>query len=198
MHLEHADDRFSEPSFRTSIASLVLRLRIYRLRLFPIWPILAAEDIIASLQRDGGDEETYTLANAVAAATMAQLKLDSSSHPDAATGSSLEAECRRARSLIKDELSGTLNSLRIAFFLHIYHENQEAGGVKSLLYLREAITLAQIMSLHRETAYSTLSTSEQEIRRRILWLLFVTERYSLSNTWFIIGTDFEKGRGDAS
>jgi len=134
------------------------------------------EDIIASLQRDEGDEEIYALANSVGAATVAQLKLDLSPKSDATTGSTLEAECQRARAAGKSGQGATLNSLRIVFFLHIYHENQEAGGVKSLLYLREAITLAQIMGIHRESAYDSLPTSEQEIRRRILWLLFVTER----------------------
>ena len=153
----------------------MLRLCVYRLRLFPIWPIVAVEDIMASLQRDEEQEETYTLANAVGAATVAQLKLDSS---DATTGSSMEAECQRIRALNKDRQHSSLNTLRIAFFLPVYHENQDAGGVQSLLYLREALTLAQVMGLHRESTYAVLSSSEQEIRRRIIWLLFVTERYA--------------------
>ena len=120
---------------------------------------------------------TYALANAVGAATMAQLKLDSPS--DAATASSMEAECQRTKGLDGDGRHASLDTLRIAFFLHVYHENQEAGGIQSLLYLREAITLAQIMGLHRESTYTSLAASEQEIRRRIIWLLFVTERYVL-------------------
>lgn len=129
---------------------------------------------MASLQRDEENMGTYALANAVGAATMAQLKLDSPS--DAATASSMEAECQRSKGINQDGRQASLNTLRIAFFLHVYHENQEAGGVQSLLYLREAITLAQIMGLHRESTYQTLSLAEQEIRRRIIWLLFVTER----------------------
>lgn len=198
IRLKHADGKYSKPPSRTSVASLVLRLCIYRLRLFPVWPIVAVEDIITSLQRDEGDEEIYALANAMSAATMAQLKLDSSSHPETATGSSMEAECQRARTLSKNGQGATLNSLRIAFFLHVYHENQEAGGSRSLLFLREAITLAQIMGLHRESAYATLSTSEQEIRRRIIWLLFVTERYLPLAPGYLFGTDLEKGSGNAS
>lgn len=42
-----------------------------------------------------------------------------------------------------------LITLRIAFSLHVYHENQIAGGIKSLLYLREAITIGQIMGYIR-------------------------------------------------
>jgi hypothetical protein len=35
--------------------------------------------------------------------------------------------------------------------------------------------MAQIMGLHRESTYITLPLPERQIRRRILWLLFVTE-----------------------
>lgn len=69
-----------------------------------------------------------------------------------------------------------LTALRTAFFLHVYHENMEPGGVKSLVFLREAITMAQMMGMHRESSYSCLPSEEQQLRRRILWLLFVTER----------------------
>jgi hypothetical protein len=139
---------------------------------------VVVEDIMASLQRDEGNMGTYALANAVGAATMAQLKLDPPS--DSATAGSMEAECQRARRLDAVGRNASLDTLRCAFFLHAFHENQEPGGVQSLMYLREAITLAQIMGLHRESAYASLSSSEQDIRRRIIWLLFVTERYARS------------------
>ena len=118
----------------------------------------------------------YALANAVGAATMAQLKLDSLT--DTVSASSMEAECYRVKD--RGGRVASLDTLRIAFFLHVYHENLEPGGVASLSYLREAITFAQIMGLHRESIYAALPPSEQQIRRRILWLLFVTERYDYS------------------
>ena len=136
---------------------------------------MSVEDVTADLQKDDGDTLVYALANAVGAATMAQLKLDS--FADTASASWMEAECHRARSVDGKGRYASLDTLRIAFFLHVYHENLEPGGVSSLSYLREAITLAQIMGLHRESTYIGLSTSQQESRRRILWLLFVTERY---------------------
>jgi len=33
-----------------------------------------------------------------------------------------------------------------------------------------------MMGLHRESSYEGLPYEEQQLRRRILWLLFVTER----------------------
>lgn len=69
-----------------------------------------------------------------------------------------------------------INGLRTVFFLHVYHENLEPGGTKSLLYLRECITMAQIMALDKEASYADLGPEEQQFRRRVLWLLYITER----------------------
>lgn len=171
-----------ETGSRTPVSSLIVRLCIYRLRLFPVWPILAAEDVIASLLRDPTDLSTHAFANAVCAAVIAQLKLPFEGRTDDndhATAVSMAAECARIKTLLQegDECpDATLDMLRIAFFQHIYHENQSPGGAKSLMFLREAITTAQIMGLHRKSSYTLLSPEEQQMRRRILWLLFVTER----------------------
>lgn len=167
-----------EVPLKTPSSSLIVQLCVYRLRLYPIWPIVAVEEIMGSLQGDVQDMETYALANAIGAATIAQLKLDQTGI-STATGSSMAEECQRTKLMGKNGQSANLNMLRIAFFLHIYYENQDQGGVKSLLFLREAITIAQIMGLHRESSYQSLPPSEQQLRRRILWLLFVTERYPL-------------------
>ncbi|TLD33023.1 hypothetical protein PspLS_00764 [Pyricularia sp. CBS 133598] len=165
----------------TLLSTLVYLLCTYRLRLFSVWPIVAVEEVMAELHRNAADLSTYALANAIAAATVAQLKLDGDGQtPSSAT---LEAEARRARRAIidgqgddDDEPLTNLDSLRTTFFLHIFHENQKPGGAKSLMYLREAITIAQMMRLHDEASYSGSSGPEQMMRRRILWLLFVTER----------------------
>lgn len=150
--------------------------------MFPVWPIVKVEDTVASLQRDeeGTDLETYALATAVAAATMAQLRLgDGSSEGSTVMAAEMEAECQRARTLFNYRQRVSLNNVRTSFFLHVYHEDQQTGGNESLLYLREAISMAQMMYLHREGSYASLTAEEQQLRRRILWLLFVTERYVL-------------------
>lgn len=169
---------------RTPVSSLIIRLCIYRLRLFPVWPILDTEDVIASLLKDRTDLWTYTLANAVCAAVIVQLKLPFEGRTDdndPATAASMTAECQRTKLLLQDANGDDgpdagLSMVRIAFFQHIYHENQSPGGTKSLMFLREAITMAQIMGLHRKASYALLAPEEQQMRRRILWLLFVTER----------------------
>ncbi|KAF4458861.1 hypothetical protein FALBO_14389, partial [Fusarium albosuccineum] len=142
-------------------------LEVYCDRLFPIWPIVDAADLRNKLQESPGKAvAARLLANAVALAAIAQLKLDVAWQPSVE-----EAETSGL-----NETLGLLDGLRISFFLHIYHENASPGGTKSLVYLREAITQAQILRLDRESTYASLSEADQHVSRRVLWLLFVTER----------------------
>lgn len=148
-------------------SQLVSILDIYAERLFPIWPIVDALDLKRKLlERPGPDNAVLPLVHAVALAAIAQLKLESSWQP-------------RIEEVESDGLGerfDALDSLRISFFLHIFHENALPGGTKSLIYLREAVTQAQILRLDRESTYATLSDTRQQVSRRVLWLLFVTER----------------------
>ncbi|KAF0637089.1 hypothetical protein FPSE5266_09458 [Fusarium pseudograminearum] len=154
------------PSPVDEVACLLDILDVYSERLYPIWPIVDATDLRNKIQQNpthGG--AARLLANAVALAAIAQLKLDTACQPRVE-----DAETRLSEAL------GPLDALRISFFLHIYHENASPGGTKSLIYLREAITQAQILRLDRESTYASLSEADQHVSRRILWLLFVTER----------------------
>ncbi|KAF5982324.1 sucrose utilization SUC1 [Fusarium coicis] len=155
------------PSPVDEIACLLDVLEVYSERLYPIWPIVDAADLrnkVRQSPNEGG--AARCLANAVALAAIAQLKMGTAWRPSVG-----EAET----SGLSEKL-GLLDALRISFFLHIYHENALPGGTKSLVYLREAITQAQILRLDRESTYSSLSEADQHVSRRILWLLFVTER----------------------
>ncbi|EXL94133.1 hypothetical protein NOF04DRAFT_13044 [Fusarium oxysporum II5] len=155
------------PSPVDEVACLLDILEVYSERLYPIWPIVDATDLRNKIRQnpsEGG--AARCLANAVALAAIAQLKLDTAWRPSVE-----EAET----SGLSEKL-GLLDALRISFFLHIYHENALPGGTKSLVYLREAITQAQILRLDRESTYPSLSEADQHVSRRILWLLFVTER----------------------
>lgn len=153
-------------------------LYIYCVRMYPVWPIVDVECLISILQQNqDATGETYALATSVAAATIAQLRLGPSSLPDeTVTADTLAEECLKARRRDEYKSKVDLNNVCTSFFLHVYYENQHSGGSESLLYLREAISLAQMMGLHRESSYAALPLEEQQIRRRVLWLLFVTER----------------------
>jgi hypothetical protein len=143
--------------------------------MYPVWPIIQVERLVASLQKPNPDIEAFALAYAVAAGTIAQIKPAPSSRPDNVTAEMMEARCQHART--KCTKVPNITTLGIAFFLHIYYENQTPGGLQSILYIREAITISQMLGLHRESYYANVAPEEQQIRRRTFWLLFVTERY---------------------
>ncbi|KNG91214.1 putative C6 transcription factor [Aspergillus nomiae NRRL 13137] len=166
-------------SSRIPLDTLTSPLSIYHVRMYPVWPIVNVEEMVSVLQQDAGhsDDEAYALSTAVAAATIAQLRLEqASSAQQTITAETFAAECLRARNSCHYRSQVNLNSIRTSFFLHVYYENQKPGGSESLLHLREAISMAQIMGLHRESSYNSLSFEEEQLRRRVLWLLFVTER----------------------
>ena len=88
------------PTTITPIATLVLHLCVYRLRMFPLWPIVAVEDLMVALQRDGEDSDVYALANAVAAATILQLRLAPLKNgAEVVTVESMEREVQRVRAI---------------------------------------------------------------------------------------------------
>ncbi|CAH0024410.1 unnamed protein product [Clonostachys rhizophaga] len=162
-HDEEANDGMEDLSI------LLELLGIYATRLFPIWPIVDVADLSNTLLLDPLNTKARHLAEAVALATVAQLKLS----PSMWKGNVEQVEHDALRETDTGDL---VDSLRVSFFLHIYHENQTAGGIKSLLYLREAITKAQLLRVDREATYSSLDGSDQQLLRRLIWLLFVTER----------------------
>lgn len=144
---------------------------IYASRLFPVWPILDTARLKQSLQAKPRHAGTWRLATAVGLAAVAQLKLDTTWQAD-------PEQIRRDGSSAA-EAADPLDDLRVAFFLHVHHENSTPGGKESLLYLREAVTLAQMLRLEHEGTYASLPDGDEHIYRRLLWLLFVTERYAV-------------------
>ncbi|KAK0391590.1 hypothetical protein NLU13_1090 [Sarocladium strictum] len=151
---------------QNQLTNLLELLDIYATRLYPIWPIFDAEQLANRLVAEPRDEKAFYLAEAVAMATIAQLKLSSS----------WEVPVEKVEKHAQNDIEDLVDSLRVSFLLHIYHENQVPGGARSLLYLREAITKAQLMRIDRESSYASLEVADQQLFRRILWLLYVTER----------------------
>lgn len=172
----HVDDPDPPPQPSSEIGQLVLYLCVYRVHLYPIWPIIKIERLIASLQSDSPDVEVFALGYALAAATATRSQSTDFGISQRDHAQLLEEKCQAARSHVPPGRRPNLTTVRIAFFLHIYYDSLEANSMKSMLYLREAVTIATMIGLHRESYYVEVPTQEREIRRRVLWLLFITER----------------------
>ncbi|KAB5550911.1 hypothetical protein GE09DRAFT_1174029 [Coniochaeta sp. 2T2.1] len=71
--------------------------------------------------------------------------------------------------------SPSLNTLCTSYFLFAYYYGMELHD-KAWFYLREATTIAHMIGMSKEETYMNYDGLEGPRRRRLYWLLFVTER----------------------
>jgi len=95
-----------------------------------------------------------------------------------ASGTLLMEEAIRVRRGLEYLESPTLNTLCTSYFLFASHYALEMHE-KAWFYLREATTLAHMCGMTKEETYLQYDNVESSRRRRLFWLLFVTERYVL-------------------
>ncbi|PTB39862.1 uncharacterized protein TrAFT101_005101 [Trichoderma asperellum] len=178
---------------RLSVA-LAAHVQVFMKHLFPIMPVINDRELLAdSLHLDELSPSRYAFLLSLCAATRIQLKLDNAEEYDETsvgintsldsplTGEALltAAEQARLQFNVVDDLS--LDTLLTSFFLFAGYGNLEKH-THAWFYLNQAISLALSIGLHSESAYSNLPENDREIRRRIFWLLFVTERtYALQH-----------------
>ncbi|KAM0186103.1 hypothetical protein ACHAPI_011881 [Fusarium lateritium] len=167
--------------------SLAAHIQLFQRFLYPIMPVVD-DDILSDAARlDELPPSRYALILAICAATRMQLRLDKRidncenelnaeipSEPRL-TGDilvNLAENSLRQYSVIDDT---TLDSILVSFFLFASYGNLNDSR-HAWFYLNQSITLAQSLDLTREAGYYGLPDEEREKRRRVFWLLFVTER----------------------
>ncbi|KAL2191652.1 hypothetical protein L209DRAFT_769055 [Thermothelomyces heterothallicus CBS 203.75] len=100
------------------------------------------------------------------------------------TSSLLMEETIRVRKGYDYVASPTVNTLCTSFFLFAVHHGLEMHD-KAWFYLREATTLTHMARMNEEQAYMQYDSNDSvdaSRRRRLYWLLFVTERaYALQH-----------------
>ncbi|KAL1892388.1 hypothetical protein Sste5346_007126 [Sporothrix stenoceras] len=172
-------------------------LHVFRTRVYSVWPIVSCDSLERRLVEDDTtkdennyDYEAWTLAAAACAAVIAQLRLpehlpehfpNSSSSNSVSSRFAADAEHFRTRTRhhsgydAREHIS--VSSLLASFFLHIYYAN--AGRLRTAgLCLRESLTQAHMLGLHRSDTYTygAMPDDDRELRLRVYWILFVSER----------------------
>jgi hypothetical protein len=95
------------------------------------------------------------------------------------TSTLLMEETIRVRKGIDYVATPTVNTLCTSYFLFAVHHGLEMHD-KAWFHLREAATLAHMVGMNEEQAYLQYDSSDPVDalrRRRLYWLLFVTERF---------------------
>lgn len=162
---------------------LSIALRMYAENLYGIWPLLNAENLIQRLENDPNDPEIYALATALSGATLSNLNqvIVHESLLEPLGAESFIRESKRVRSTFDYMESVTLNTTLTSYFLHIFYGRQSLRTQTAIFYIREAITFAQLFGMHIEDTYSRYPINDQQVMRKLYFLLFMTERYLCIN-----------------
>lgn len=168
--------RISTWPFCISPDLLIPYLDIYYYKLFPVWPIVDKDMLTARLHAAEPDASAYMLASSVCAATMVQLQLSVfGPSGDMLEPSVMLSEIEDLRRTYDYRESPNIEFLATSFFMHVAYTN--IGRLTtSTLFLREAVTLAYILDLHRPSHYEEITPAERQSHLRMFWILFITER----------------------
>ncbi|KAJ5549857.1 hypothetical protein N7535_002200 [Penicillium sp. DV-2018c] len=181
--------RFARPQPpRLSPQILLAHVNVYLKYLFPIMPVVRGDQL--RLDCHAPEQLTarrYAFLASLCAATHIQLKLDGAAPvADSAqrctgdgqslmTGEELLCEAVRARAEVDVLEEMDTESLLTSFFLFASYGNLDKQK-HAWHFLCQATSLAFTLGLHREGTYAEFEVEEAEERRRIFWLLFITER----------------------
>lgn len=145
-------------------------------------PVIRPDEVLRdSEQPEKLSPSRYAFMAALCAATHVQLRLDGTSQGDEGSsnlsGEDLLMEAVAARRECDPAENASIESLLTSFFLFATYGNLDRQD-QAWFYLSQAIAMAHTLGLHRESTYARLDPAEAEERRKVFWLLFVTERYA--------------------
>ncbi|TVY54862.1 putative sucrose utilization protein SUC1 [Lachnellula cervina] len=152
--------------------------------MYPTLPILHRGRLEQQAQYADQNVDTYCLLTSLCAFMMIQpgmaipgdpLGLDNLPGANLVSGNLLMEETLRVRKSYDHLEAPTLNSLATSFFLFGCYFGLDLHN-KAWFHLREATTLSHILGLQKEESYVQFDAVESSRRRRLYWLLFVTER----------------------
>ncbi|KAJ0418991.1 hypothetical protein BJY00DRAFT_172710 [Aspergillus carlsbadensis] len=162
---------------RIALSTYYTYIDIFRSQLYTVWPIVSINALKARLS-DSESIESYALAAALCAATLAQLRLPGHNRPQEpllVSSSDFVRECIRFRADFDYQSTASLDSLLTSLFLHMYYANVDQIPLATFA-LRDAITHAHLLSLGNGQLHKDPQPENRQLRLRVYWILLVTER----------------------
>ena len=157
--------------------------------IYPTMPILYREQLRQTVAERGHSIEAYCLVTSLCAFMLIQpgiilknnpiLDIPATSITSPKLGSLLMEEAVRVRKGYDYIENPSVNTCITSFFLFgsCFGLNRHNNG---WCHLREATALAQILGMQEESTYALGDIVETSRKRRLFWLLFVTERQVLA------------------
>ncbi|KAI9779161.1 MAG: hypothetical protein M1839_007696 [Geoglossum umbratile] len=172
-----------DPATFMPSAALKSCVDVFFRRMYPIMPVLHQGTVYGSLSTIHSSPEAYCLVTSLCGLVIMQPRMDSESNPVAPQNE--EYEWPSVEYLIRETMQGrtrwdyienpTLWTVITSFFLFGCYFGLDKHNA-AWYYLQESIIFAQLIGLPDEESYVVLDEREATLRRRMFWLLFVTER----------------------
>lgn len=144
-------------------------------QLYPTMPILHRESLQQASMDIESSVEIYGLFTSLCAFVLIQPGIDVPGLDTNISGITLLEETLRLRKSYDYVEHTTLTTVTTSFLLFGCYFGLNKHNT-AWFHLREATTLAQILGMQHESTYQSGCILECSRRRRLFWLLFVTER----------------------
>ena len=162
--------------------------------LYPTMPVLRRSHLQQCLANMHSSIESYCLVSSLCAFMMIQPGIKPYTNPDVqgeplATSNTthgvlLLEETLRVRKAYDYLETPTIATVITSFFLSAGCFGLDRHN-SAWFHLREATTLTHILGMHEESSYR-LDDADAPRKRRLYWLLFVTEKYEMNPVNFIV------------
>lgn len=170
----------------------------YHRQSYSVWPVIKS-DVLLDRLNSPFDANTYCLAAALCAATMAQLNLPAVVVEEdnlLMDSSYLARECIRIREQHSYREHLDVRSALASFFLHVYHAKVNKRN-SAMMFIQEAISSAKLLGLDRDNRALQEPAGDVVDNGEILFsLLWVSERY-VEDLWVIFFLMLIRSRGYA-
>ncbi|KAL2862451.1 uncharacterized protein BJX67DRAFT_385590 [Aspergillus lucknowensis] len=164
---------------RIPSAVLGAHVGLFLQHLYLIMPVIDSNLLADCSDPEALHPRRYAYIVALSAATHLQLNLDigeyESSSDNLISGQDLINEAVRAVCEYDALENPHVDSLLTMFFLFCAYGNLNKANY-AWHYLSQTISFLQILKLDRDEVYVDFPPTEVEVRRRIFWLVFITER----------------------
>ncbi|CAI4501560.1 CQS_1a_G0021770.mRNA.1.CDS.1 [Saccharomyces cerevisiae] len=152
-------------------------LRLYHDKLYVIWPLLSYDELHKLLEEKYDDTYAYWFLTALSAATLSDLQTEVKFGDGTSfSGRQLTFLCISSRQQFDDLDNSDLFKILTYYCLHRCF-SQFSDTKTSYRLSCAAISLIKITEFHREKTYVSLPFEEQQLWRKIYYLLLLTERY---------------------
>lgn len=176
------------------VDKLLPHLQVYQTWFYGYWPVLSVAHLILTLVGNAQMESahflqltehnamSYALCCSVCAFISTQVTFVSNREKVLDVQNTLPAavyaeEARRVRNLFDYSQEPNILTLLSSFFLYAHYVNSKGRTNQAIVYLREAITISQLLGLHDPSTYVGKSAAESHRCKKIYYILFITERF---------------------